>query len=96
MERKIGSGAQMPRSSGKGDDADLQSLQRVLAVIKPFGFSARRVPRGFFLNQGGDDLTLVRNSGEIVPYAHDANAFLVASRVGAALKHLAEQSQVGS
>ena len=61
-------------------------LRSVALIAKPFGFTARRGAEGFFLNQGGDDLMLVRNNGEIVVYEHDANAFLVASRVAAALK----------
>jgi hypothetical protein len=55
-------------------------------IVKPFGFKARQVPLGYFLNQGGDDLVLVRRDGQIDPYAHDANAFFVASVLSRAIR----------
>jgi hypothetical protein len=56
------------------------------AIVAPFHFKARYAGLGFFLNQGGDDMMYVANTGEVTPYIDDANAFYVASRLAAVLR----------
>ena len=65
------------------------------AIVERFGFQAREVPKGFFLapvtknsfghRHLGDDQMLVSRDGVIVPYADDAQAFLAAKALAAAL-----------
>jgi hypothetical protein len=63
------------------------------SVSRQFGYDIREVPKGFFLApitknrfghvHIGSDQMLVKHTGEIVVYEHDAQAFLAAT----AIKH---------
>jgi len=67
-------------------------IDPITKAAKTFGFAAREVPAGYFIapvradGTLGDDTTLIKHSGEIVPYDnHGAQAHLCAQAVTAAL-----------
>ena len=51
-------------------------------IARKYGYKLRSSLDGDFLSQGtGDDLMKIDNKNEIIVYAHDANAYFVASLV---------------
>lgn len=79
-------------------DRSMQAGERKVGLeeaASKFGFTVRDVPLGFFLapvtvnrfghRHVGDDQMLVKHSGEIVPYADSAQAFLAARAVSAVI-----------
>ena len=48
-------------------------------IAKGYGYSLRSALDADFLNQdGGDDLMKITAAGDVILYAHDANAYFVA------------------
>jgi hypothetical protein len=80
----------------RGEHKMSDKFGQVEATASRFGFTARAVPKGFFLapvtrnrfghRHVGDDVMLIYHNGEIVPYANDAQAFLAATAIAAIAK----------
>jgi hypothetical protein len=70
-------------------------MTHLATIAKQFGYDIREAPLGFFLApitknrfghvHIGSDQMLVKRTGEIVVYEHDAQAFLAATAIQAAI-----------